>query len=322
MSKITVVTYTYNRPHYLKRAVESVLNQTFEDFEYLIINNGSTDPETDRILSSFAREDSRVFFCSYKDNSLVSGGNRFEDILHNVAKGSSSSEYFFNMDDDDFMDKDTFRELYNMATETGSGIVGVGSRFAYPDGSFKDKYVYEGTFTFNRIEGMKELLKREKFNSARGGKLYKKTVLDFEFPKNVRMRDIYREYRVMNNISGITVCGKPMYYFYRHDDNLSGLETAESITPEKMKEHLHANSVRTQWLTKNMPEIKDFVHYCEASFMISLWERIYRLNVSDCFNIAEVMKNRLSDNKECLSGYDYFTDREKNILTQMQINLF
>lgn len=320
MPKITVVTTTYNRADLLPRTIESVLSQTFSDFEYIIINNGSTDGQTSAIIDQYIQRDKRISCYSYGENLMITDKNWFSTLLHKGCLGNPGCDYTMIIDDDDMTDTDTLEYLYRMALETKSEIVGCGSKYLYDDGTEKDKYVFDGTCTFDRIEGMKELLKRRYFNSARGGKLYKKDVLNFEVVSGVRNRDIYREYRVMNNINKITVCGEPKYYFYRHDANLSGLDCAENITPFKMQEHLEANRIRTEWLSKKMPEITEFAHYSEASFMISLWNRIYTLQVKECYDIAEYMRNWMKTNEAVLKKYTWYTEREIGILNCMNIN--
>lgn len=322
MPKITIITTTYNRAELLPRTIESVLNQTFSDFEYLIINNGSTDEQTSAIIDRYMRQDKRISCYAYSENLILTDKTWFSILLHKGCLGDPNCAYNLIIDDDDVMDLDTLGALYRLALETNSEIVGFGSRYLYDDNTIKDKYVFDGTYTFNRLEGMKELLKRQYFNSARGGKLYKKEVLNFEVVSGVRNRDIYREYRVMNNIRSITVCGEPKYYFYRHNKNLSGLDSAEKITPFIMQEHLQANDIRTRWLRKHMPEISEFVHYSEASFMLSLWNRIYSLQVEECYPIAEHMQSWIKEKEKVLKKYSWYTDKELNTLREMGINFF
>ena len=57
---IAVVIPCYNHGRYLEEAVDSVLSQSWQDFEILIINDGSTDPETNRLLDSWNRPRTRV----------------------------------------------------------------------------------------------------------------------------------------------------------------------------------------------------------------------------------------------------------------------
>lgn len=311
MPKISVTTGTFNRPHLLPRAIESVLNQSFEDFEYFIINNGSTDNTKD-VLSYYAKQDSRIKIITLPKNTLSNG------ISPIWLDTSSGSHLLTPVDDDDWIHKDMLDKLYTISTSTNSDICSVGSQYVFPDGSIQDKFVYDGMYTLNRVEAMFELLRREKINSAMGGKLYKKHLFkNLQLPDVPRVRDIHREYRTMNNISQMTLTGEPMYFYYRHGDNISGLNTIEQITPEKMHEHLLANRIRTEWLIEKMPEIKEFVEYSEYSFMISLYNRILSLKVVDCYPIAEQMRQTLVSKKPLLENSQFVKVTELDILAKL-----
>lgn len=310
MAKISIITCTYNRSTLLPRTIESVLAQSFKDFDYLIINNGSTD-NTDSVIKKYCEIDNRIRVVTRSYNEISE--NSFYNIRQELF--SSSALYYMAIDDDDFMEPNTVKTLYKLIIEYNADVSVAGSVYFYPDGTKKNKFVINGVETFGRIDAMKELLKREKLNSAQGGKLYRKKLLEnIVLPTVGHYRDIHREYRTMNNIDKIVISGEPLYYFYRHDKNFSGLDTVEQITPEKMRQHLEANAIRTEWLTENMPEIKDFVFYCELSFMISLYDRIHRLDVQSCFDIAQGMKNNIIRNSAFLYRIDFCTEREKEIL--------
>jgi glycosyltransferase involved in cell wall biosynthesis len=311
MTDITIVTCTYNRPNLLPRTVESVLSQTFSDFEYIIINNGSSDNDTPKLLKQYSALDKRIDIITRSHNDVST--KNFTD-LHTMLKNRQSI-FFMQVDDDDYIEPDTVELLYKLITENDADIATVGSMWVYPDGSSKNKFIFDGTFIYSRIDAMTELLKREKFNSAQGGKLYRKSLFENITPPYFDcFRDIYREYRVINNVHKMVVTGKPKFYFYRHDNNISGLDTEEQITPTRMRQHLEANAMRTEWLSEHMPEIRDFVFYSELSFMISLYERINRLKVESCYNIAQEMKYILLRHKTFLSECGFCTDKEKEIL--------
>ena len=321
--KVSISTTTYNREHLLPRTVNSVLSQTFADFEYWITNNGSTD-NTQDLIDHYCREDKRVRSISYPVNRTDSKAQserrqmRQEWILKHNPK-YQPPPYCMTIDDDDFMEPNTLETLYRMITEYDADIASVGCKYVYQDGTTKDKFVFDGIYVFSRIEAMVEMLKREKFNVSMGGKLFRREILEIEDPKVKKIRDIHRGYRRMNRICRMVATGEPLYYFYRHDSNKSGLETEKQITPDRMRQHLEANTIRTEWLTKHMPEIKDFVFYCELSFMISMYERIYRLNVQSCFDIAQEMKDILTQNSVFLSECTFCTEREKEILKANKI---
>lgn len=65
----------YNGERYLKEAVESILNQTFLDFEFIIINDGSTD-STATILAHYQQKDARVRLYNQENQGLIASLNR------------------------------------------------------------------------------------------------------------------------------------------------------------------------------------------------------------------------------------------------------
>lgn len=323
MPKVTVITTTYNRENLLPRAIESVLSQSFTDFRYIIVNNGCTDG-TQEILERYAKQDSRIRLLRLQKNFILFPDTKeaLEYYSHiNQELYKSEIPYHTGIDDDDFIQSDTLETLVGLIEEYDADIATVGSKWFFPDGTEKDKFVFDGIFVYDRIQAMMELLKREKINNAVGGKLYKSEICDVRLSDSGRRvtRDIYREYRRFNKAHKVVVTGQPKYYFYRHNSNMSGLNTADQITPQKMKQHLEANYERTLWLADEMPEISDFVHYCELSFMISLYQRIYALQVSSCYAIAEEMMKVLEENRPVLHTYPWYTEPEKAFLKQYHL---
>ena len=91
MSKITIVLTTYNRPNYLKLAIDGILSQTFTDFDLVIIDNGS-DEKTSKIINK------------YKDNRIVSIRAEKNDFnFVNKAFEYTENEYLMITHDDDIM---------------------------------------------------------------------------------------------------------------------------------------------------------------------------------------------------------------------------
>ena len=93
MPKISVLMPVYNtRPEYLREAIESILAQTFTDFEFIILNDCSTDPQVEETVKAYT--DPRIVYVANSHNRGISGSrNRLLDM----AKG----EYLAVMDHDD-----------------------------------------------------------------------------------------------------------------------------------------------------------------------------------------------------------------------------
>jgi len=94
MPKVSVILSTYNGSNYISRSIESVLSQSFDDFEFIILDDASTDG-TPAIIEKFAKEDSRIVFLRNEKNIRI---QRSVNRGLTVAGG----EYVARIDDDDF----------------------------------------------------------------------------------------------------------------------------------------------------------------------------------------------------------------------------
>ncbi|MBP7177347.1 MAG: glycosyltransferase [Thermoclostridium sp.] len=98
--KVSVVMCVWNGEKHLSEAINSILGQTFKDFEFIIVNDGSTD-ETEKVLSLFASQDSRIRIL---DNTLNLG----QSYSKNRGIAAARGEYIAMMDADDWCDPHRF----------------------------------------------------------------------------------------------------------------------------------------------------------------------------------------------------------------------
>lgn len=97
MPRLTVILTTYNRLNYLKKAIDSVLNQTFKDFDLLILDNASLDG-TDEYIKSL--QDERIIYIRNPENiGALNNGLKSFDLIRNSIK----SEFISFFHDDDVM---------------------------------------------------------------------------------------------------------------------------------------------------------------------------------------------------------------------------
>lgn len=116
--KITVVTQAYNAERYIVKCVESVLNQTYSDFEYLLIDNGSTD-NSRAAMEKYAASDNRIKLITYDEN----GKGRWLSVAVSMGTG----DYFMMLDSDDWLEPDCIERMVKLVGETDSDIVTTGS---------------------------------------------------------------------------------------------------------------------------------------------------------------------------------------------------
>lgn len=100
-SNISIIMPVYNGERFLREAIKSILSQTYEDFEFIIINDGSTD-KTLEIIDEYKDKDGRIIVISRENRGLVASLN--EGIA--LARG----EYIARMDADDICSADRLNE--------------------------------------------------------------------------------------------------------------------------------------------------------------------------------------------------------------------
>jgi len=103
---ISVLTTVYNGEKYLEETIKSVLEQTFKDFEYIIIDDGSTD-KTAKIIKSF--KDERIKYCYFKENKGYYNIHKAINFGLDKCKG----KYIARIDADDLMLKDRLKIQYS-----------------------------------------------------------------------------------------------------------------------------------------------------------------------------------------------------------------
>lgn len=298
-NKISVIMLTYNRETLIERAIKSILNQTLIDFEFIIIDNGSSD-RSGIIADEYALIDSRIHVIHRKCGNIGSG--------RNVGLDVANGEYISFIDDDDYAEPDFLEFLYNLVCENHAEISICGAM----DKAFDKKLVMSAE------EALIELMRRKYYNMAFPTKLFtrelKKTI---RFPENDKFDDISQMYRLLASAKSVAYHGLPKYTFYRHEGNNSAWTVNHSLlTKETLDEYLCAYRERTKWLSKYFPSSSAAWCYFEWSFMISMVEKIDRYRLTDCAGLQTVMLQELSRHSyEFLNG-GYIQEFEKEWLKQ------
>lgn len=134
---VTVLMPVYNAEKYLSDAVESILRQTFKDFEFLIINDGSSDNSL-KLLEKFAKEDSRI-------RVIDPGINRGVIEVLNEGIGLAQGEYIARMDADDISMPDRLEKQYQfLQKHTKYVCVGCKTMMIDPEGDELKVFPFHG----------------------------------------------------------------------------------------------------------------------------------------------------------------------------------
>lgn len=124
MPKVTIITATHNGSQFIRETIDSVLSQTYSDFEYIIVNDASTDTTKD-ILEEYAKKDARITVC-HNEKNLERSASR------NIWIKKAQWEYIAFIDDDDIWEKNKL-ELQTKFLEDHTDYIFCGTQTIFID---------------------------------------------------------------------------------------------------------------------------------------------------------------------------------------------
>ena len=103
MEKISVLVPIYNAEKYIEKCLDSIVNQTYENIEIVLIEDGSTDNSLE-IIKEYSKQDKRIKIISIKNNGVADARNK--------ALENATGDYVTFVDSDDYVEKDYVETLY------------------------------------------------------------------------------------------------------------------------------------------------------------------------------------------------------------------
>ena len=110
---VSVIMLTYNRETLVSRAIESILAQTYREFEFIIVDNGSTD-HSGAIADTYAAKDKRIRVLHRQRGNIGAG--------RNTGLDAAQGEYIAFIDDDDWAEPDFLAFLLELAKESDADV--------------------------------------------------------------------------------------------------------------------------------------------------------------------------------------------------------
>ena len=237
MTKISIIVPVYNVENYLKKCLDSLINQTIEDIEIICINDGSTDTSFE-ILQNYVQKDNRI-------KVLLNQTNIGASAARNKGIEFAQGEYIGFCDSDDWVDLDFYEKLYTTAKENNADIA-VTNIIKVKKNKFK-KF-----FTIKKSEFSEEYYKKLKICNAPDysytcNKIYKTSELkkyNLKFGNYIVYEDAVFTTQILYYLKKlVTVPGTNYYYLYRKNslihskNNNIDLNNADKFMREFLTNH-------------------------------------------------------------------------------------
>lgn len=216
---ISVIVPVYNVEEYLKDCIESILCQTYTDFELILINDGSTDNSAS-VCDEYAKKDERVSVI-HQDNSGASSAR-------NNGLCRAIGDYIMFIDSDDYIKDDMFEKLITACEENGADIAVCGATIVQKNGVHEQIKSDVSTLTVCDKEQAAELIIGE-LNNALWNKLIKKSVIG---NNQLEVGKTYGEdydfiVRILCNCSKVCFIPESLYYYRKNESSVTAAKFSE-----------------------------------------------------------------------------------------------
>lgn len=310
---LSVVVPIYNVESCLVKCIESILRQTFQDFELLLIDDGSTD-NSSNIAKGYAIKFENVTYI--RQSNLGLGSAR------NTGLHSATGEYISFIDSDDYIDKNMFKEMLCYMEEKDLDVCICDYERVDEKGQVKERHFEKiDSSTIYTSNNNRELLL---IDPAAWNKIYKRNLFilnDIEYPSKVWFEDLRTTMKILVHTQKVGYIDKPFYkYLIRY--------TSIMNTPNLERQYEIVDAMKDLISYFKTNDLFDF-YYSELEFLCVQHVFIYGINrvirinrraemISTFKKFVEINFPNFKKNKYL----DLFTKKEKLFYLLIESNLY
>lgn len=214
MDLISVIVPVYKVEPYLDRCVQSIVDQTYQNLEIILVDDGSPD-NCPAMCDAWAEKDSRIKVI-HKENGGLSDAR-------NAGMAIASGEYMGFVDSDDFIAPEMYRLLYERMIADGSDIAACGVEMIWEDGTPSRPLTRSGQCVLNRNEAMEAIITESWLKQPVWYKLYKSDLIcDIPFPVGKYHEDVFWSWQAIAKAQQISVFDTPCYFYLQRNSSIMG----------------------------------------------------------------------------------------------------
>ena len=284
--KISIIVPVYNTEKYLKRCLDSIINQDFKDIEIIIVNDCSPDNSLS-IIKEYIKQDNRIILINKEKNEGLSEAR-------NSGIKIASGEYILHIDSDDWVEQHYFKDMYNKAMEEKADIVISDFYKDFDNGQIfymKD----QGEYIEKNIEILKNIFLFKAYpsvwNKLIRTELYKEN--NISHPKRISIgEDLYASPKLIF-FSKKTIKHNKAYYHYiqnfksmikERPKNLDKVKNIYFVVKDLENFFISKNIILpinelkinhlSIWLLKSKYDLKDLDYLCILNEYIRLFKKV------------------------------------------------
>lgn len=249
MPKVSVIIPVYNVEKYIENCLDSIMRQTFQEFEVIVINDGSTD-ETLSICKQYIGKIPNL--------KIISKANEGQAVARNIGTQKANGDYICYIDADDWVSTEFLEILYHNAIKHNADIIQCNHFYAYDNyvmvQSKKIKITKNNVIQLNTEDAIKELIMHNIIQNFPWGKLIRRKIAQNSPLPNIKnFEDAYWFHKIIHNSSNYIII-KPILYYYRQR---IGSKTASFGKTSLLL--LDGAECRLNFITNNYPQLSNLM---------------------------------------------------------------
>jgi glycosyltransferase involved in cell wall biosynthesis len=217
-SLISIIIPVYKTEFYLRKCLNSIVNQSYKNLEIILVDDGSPDT-CGKICDEYAALDSRI--------KVIHQKNRGLSAARNAGLKIATGEYIGFTDSDDWIENDMFETLYLGALKYGTDITICGY-FSVKGAKYRERRE-EHTVLLGREDALHHLLLDKTITNHAWNKLYKRELFeDVYYPEGRTFEDIATTYKLFEKADKVVCLDSCKYYYLERNDGIIGIRTIDS----------------------------------------------------------------------------------------------
>ena len=265
---VSVIVPVFRVEAYLEKCALSILSQDMEDFELILVDDGSPDA-CGEICDRFAARDSRVQ-CIHKENGGLSDAR-------NAGSDAARGEYLSFIDADDYVEPTYLSYLLSLIQTVPGCKVSQANHFVERNGKCLPAYSEEEKTVFSVHDAFEAALYHDRVDVSAWGKLYHRSVFgSLRFPKGRLYEDTYVFGDVLEATLSYVYGGRPQYHYVQRESsivnqgfaekNLQFIDSAERLTEIALRSYPDLDAACRRRMTHARLSVLRYMEHCPKEY--------------------------------------------------------
>lgn len=301
---ISVIVPVYKVEKYLDRCVQSILSQTFSDFELILVDDGSPD-NCGSMCDTYAKQDSRVQVI-HKENGGLSDAR-------NVGKAAAQGEYILFVDSDDYLKENTLEVLYNLIKKYNADIA-VGEICNCYEKYQDSKPIAVTSTVCSGTEALKSALQGTV--SICGKLISRELASNHDFPVGRTSEDAFFTPQLLLDVRVAAVTNEMLYFYWHRSGSIT-----TSCDPRTVMDVVDAYLLTEKLIAENCPELLPYARFRVNWSYLTALDRLFEVQNYKELQQYQICKRYLKKNWFSVVSCPLFTMSRRISVVFLKINI-